>query len=94
MGLGGRRDWQLITTIADKEYAFVTNNRTDFLDLYSKQELHAGLVIIVPSARSVVQEKLFRAALIHIGQRSLVNMVVEVTLEGDKVHCEDYPLPP
>jgi hypothetical protein len=32
-----------------EDYTFVTNNRTDFIALYAKEELHAGLVIIVPN---------------------------------------------
>ena len=35
--------------ILREDYTFVTNNRTDFMALYAKQELHAGLVIILPS---------------------------------------------
>ena len=80
--------------ILRKEYAFVTNNRTDFLALYRVQDLHAGLIIIVPNVPSVVQEKLFQAALNHVGKRDLVNTVVEVRLENEEVHCEEYPLPP
>jgi hypothetical protein len=32
-----------------KDYAFVTNNRSDFLALHGREPLHAGVIIIVPS---------------------------------------------
>ena len=30
LGLGGQKDWQLMTRIRRDDYTFVTNNRTDF----------------------------------------------------------------
>jgi hypothetical protein len=38
-----------MTKIRSEDYTFVTNKRTDFTKLYAKEELHAGLVIIVPN---------------------------------------------
>jgi hypothetical protein len=49
MGMGGMKDWQLVDLIRRDEYTFVTNNKTDFVALYKRQEVHAGLVIIVPN---------------------------------------------
>ena len=94
LSLQGSKDWQLMKVILHKECSFVTNNRPDFLTLYGKQGLHAGLVIIVPNVPSAIQEKLFQAALHHIGQRDLVNTVIEVRLVNDEVACEEYRLPP
>jgi predicted nuclease of predicted toxin-antitoxin system len=94
LGLEGSKDWQLMKAILRGEYALVTNNRTDFLGLYRKQSLHSGLVIIVPNVPSALQEKLFRAALNHVGHRDLINTVVEVRMESDEAYCEEYPLPP
>jgi len=69
LGLGGHKDWQLMTRIRTEEYTFVTNNYTDFTALYAKEELHAGLVIILPNVTPSSQRKLFRAALSHLGKR-------------------------
>jgi predicted nuclease of predicted toxin-antitoxin system len=69
LGLGGQKDWQLMTRIRRKDYTFVTNNRADFTALYAKEELHAGLVIILPNVTPSLQRELFRAALSHIGKR-------------------------
>jgi hypothetical protein len=49
LGLGGLKDWQLMATIRQQEYTFVTNNRSDFLALHGREPLHAGVIIIIPS---------------------------------------------
>ena len=46
--------------IRSDEYTFVTNNRTDFTARYSREELHAGLVIIVPNVVPARQRELFQ----------------------------------
>jgi predicted nuclease of predicted toxin-antitoxin system len=93
LGLGGRKDWQLMATIRSKDYTFVTNNRSDFAALYVQEELHAGLVIIIPNVTPARQRELFRAALSHIGKRDLINAVLEVTFSGATVACREYPHP-
>jgi predicted nuclease of predicted toxin-antitoxin system len=45
VGLGGHKDWRLMSIVRREDYTFVTNNRTDFTALYAKEELHAGLVL-------------------------------------------------
>ena len=70
-GLGRRKDWQLMIKIRQEDYTFVTNNRADFTALYAKEQLHAGLVIILPNVTPSLQRKLFRAALSHVGKRDL-----------------------
>lgn len=46
--------------ILDRDYTFVTNNRTDFLALYGRTQLHAGLVIVVPNVTPTLQRELFQ----------------------------------
>jgi hypothetical protein len=60
---------------------------------YAKEELHAGLVIILPSVTPSRQRELFLAALSHIGKRDLINAVLEVNLAGDKAICREYSYP-
>jgi predicted nuclease of predicted toxin-antitoxin system len=93
LGLGGQKDWQLMTKIRAEEYTFVTNNRTDFAALYAKEELHAGLVIILPNITPSRQRQLFRAALLHIGRRDLISAVLEVDLSGCTAVCREYSYP-
>lgn len=56
-------------------------------------ELHAGLILIVPNLVPAKQLALFEAALVHIGQRQLVNAVVEVDIVAGTVRCREYSLP-
>jgi predicted nuclease of predicted toxin-antitoxin system len=93
IGLSGHKDWQLMDRIRAYEYAFVTNNRVDFAALYGREEVHAGLVIIVPSVVPKLQRELFRAALAHIGERELVNTVLEVDLTDAGITCREYLYP-
>jgi predicted nuclease of predicted toxin-antitoxin system len=93
LGFGEHKDWQLMARIRREDYTFVTNNRTDFTALYAKEELHAGLVIILPNVTPSRQRDLFRAALSHISKRDLINTVVEVNLAGFTVTCRDYRYP-
>jgi predicted nuclease of predicted toxin-antitoxin system len=92
-GLSGLKDWQLMRVIREEEYTFVTNNRSDFLDLHGKEPLHAGVIVIVPNVIPAQQRELFAAAPKHIGTRDLTNAVVEVRFVGDEIQCSEYELP-
>lgn len=93
LGLGSSKDWELMKLILERDYTFVTNNRTDFLALFGRTPLHTGLVILVPSVTPVLQRELFQAALRYIGERELINTVVEVEFRGGEIECRRYPLP-
>jgi predicted nuclease of predicted toxin-antitoxin system len=93
LGLGGFKDWQLMATIRNGDYTFVTNNRVDFASLYAREELHAGLVIVVPNVTPSRQRELFQAALWHIGKRELINIVLEVAFVNAAATCREYPFP-
>jgi len=93
LGLGGKKDWQLMATIQADEYTFVTNNRSDFSLLYLREELHAGLVIIIPNVTPARQRDLFKAGLRHIGARDLTNAVLEVDFVGGLIMCREYAYP-
>ncbi|MGB2778770.1 MAG: DUF5615 family PIN-like protein [Candidatus Acidiferrum sp.] len=93
LGLGSSKDWQLMATIRAQDYTFVTNNRSDFLALHSREPLHAGMIIIVPSVTPARQRDLFSAALKHIGARDLTNTVVEAKYVRNQTECSEYALP-
>jgi predicted nuclease of predicted toxin-antitoxin system len=94
LGLGSSKDWELVKLIVECGYTFVTNNRTDFLSLYRRTPLHAGLVIIVPNVKPALQQQLFEAALRFIGDRDPVNTAIEVGYRDDEIECRQYTLPP
>lgn len=93
LGLGSSKDWQLMDTIRQRDYTFVTNNRSDFLSLHGQEPLHAGVIIIVPSVTPIRQRELFQAVLHHIGARDLTNTVVEVQYARERIECREYVLP-
>jgi len=80
--------------ILDRDYTFVTNNRTDFVALYGRTQLNAGLVIIVPNVTPTLQRELFEVALRFINERELITAVVEVEYRGEEIECRQYPMPP
>jgi predicted nuclease of predicted toxin-antitoxin system len=93
LGLSGKSDWELANRIVKDEFTFVTNNRVDFVRLFGKMELHAGLIVLVPNVVPAVQRALFEAAIQYLAGRDMVNSVVEVTLDGKAVRCIEYQLP-
>jgi predicted nuclease of predicted toxin-antitoxin system len=94
MGLSGSKDWEPMSVVREKEYTLVTNNRSDFLALYGREGIHAGLVVIAPSVRPAQQRELFQAVLKHIGGRDLTNTVIEVDFHDAAIECREYRLPP
>jgi len=82
-----------MSVIREQEYTFVTNNRSDFVDLHGKEPLHAGVIVIVPNVIPFQQRALLAAALTHIGTRDLTNSIVEVRFVGDEILCSEYQLP-
>jgi predicted nuclease of predicted toxin-antitoxin system len=93
IGLSGAKDWQLMDRIRAGEYTFVTNNRVDFESLHREEEIHSGLVIIVPNLVPELQRELLRAALAHIGDRELLNTVLEVDLTDAGIGCREFLCP-
>lgn len=82
----------LIPQIVGGDFTFVTNNRRDFLRLYRVIDVHAGLLIILPSVGYHRQIALFRAALAAIVARGgdVTCELVEVTADGS-VSFTPYP---
>ena len=93
IGMTGAKDWQIIQTIIAEDYTFVTNNASDFRALYQAEDLHAGLVIIVPQVRPEIQRQLFQAALEDLGADELIGNEVEVDLDDGVALFQRYPMP-
>jgi len=85
LGLSGEADWDLMPRIVEEDFTFVTNSARDFRKLYVKEELHAGLVIIVPPVLPSLQRELFDLILQELaGTQGLVNEVIEVSIDGEE----------
>lgn len=95
IGKAGWKDWNVARYARDGDFVLVTNNASDFRQLYAAEPLHAGLVILIPTVGRVLQQRLFRAALDElrlIGEP--VNQVLEVGLDSEDVILTLYDLPP
>jgi predicted nuclease of predicted toxin-antitoxin system len=92
LGLGGSGDDELMAIVIERDYTFVTNNRSDFLKLFGKESIHAGLVVIVPNVSPTIQRELFDAVLEHVGSRQLINSVIEVNFGDERIECAEYTL--
>jgi predicted nuclease of predicted toxin-antitoxin system len=94
VGRAGWKDWNVVRYARDGDFILVTNNASDFRELYATQPLHAGLVILIPVVNRLVQQKLFRAALDELAAfGEPVNRVLEVDLDGEEVTFALYDLP-
>ena len=82
-----------MSKVRAEEYTFVTNDRTDFTALYSGEELHAGLIILIPNVTPSRQQEFFKAALLHITGRDLTNSVLEVDVVGLAIVCREFSHP-
>jgi predicted nuclease of predicted toxin-antitoxin system len=94
VGRAGWKDWNVARYAGKGDFILVTNNASDFRQLYAMQPLHAGLVILIPAVNRVLQQRLFKAALDElavIGEP--VNRVLEVDLDGEEITLTLYELP-
>jgi Domain of unknown function (DUF5615) len=55
VGRAGWKDWNVTRYASDGDFVLVTNNASDFRQLYAAQPLHAGLVILIPAVNRVVR---------------------------------------
>lgn len=93
LGMSGLSDRRLMLRIQDGDFTFVTNNAVDFRRLFRSQQIHCGLVIIVPNVIPAIQRALFDAVLDYVGDRDLVNRVLEVKLSNGLAVIEEYDSP-
>jgi hypothetical protein len=94
LGMSGLKDHELMPRIREKDFTFVTNNAVDFRRMFRNESIHAGLVIIIPSTAPVIQRALLGAVLDYVGDRDLVNRVIEIDLKGDIADIKEYETTP
>ena len=94
LGLSGETDWDLMPRIVAEDFTFVTNNARDFRKLHAREDVHAGLVIIVPQVLPVQQRDLFALVLQELaGSPDLVNEVIEIAIDEGEALLTRYSLP-
>jgi predicted nuclease of predicted toxin-antitoxin system len=91
LGKAGLKDWSVRDYAIDKDFVLVTNNASDFRELYGAKELHPGFLILVPNVPQEKQAMLFRAALAQLGRLGdLANQLLEVDIEGGNITVKLY----
>lgn len=84
LGLLSAPDLTVVRAALAGDRVMVTNNRRDYLRIYAHQELHPGLIVILPRALADEQIKLFALALSYIEKLpDLINKLIEVGEGGD-----------
>jgi predicted nuclease of predicted toxin-antitoxin system len=93
-GLSGVQDWNLMAPIQEGGFTFVTNNAKDFRRLYAQEEIHGGLVILIPNVPPAEQRELFDAALEELADApGLTNEALEVGIVEGDIRITRYELP-
>jgi hypothetical protein len=64
--MAGQKDWDIARHAQENDFVFVTNNAADFRALYATQELHPGLVILIPNVRADLQRRLFTVSYLRV----------------------------
>jgi hypothetical protein len=68
-------------------------NASDFRRLYARQQLHTGLILILPNVDRPTEARLFAAGLAQLAQADdLVNQVMEIDLDSGQVKFRIYDL--
>ena len=95
IGRAGWKDWNVVRYARDGDFVLVTNNASDFRQLYAAQPLHAGLIVLIPTVTRTVQKRLFKAALEELATiGEPINRVLEVDLDGEELTLTLYDWPP
>ncbi len=86
VGLAGVKDRSLMPFIRQGSHTLVTNNRIDFRLLHAAEELHDGLIVIVPNVSRDERLRLFALVMDHLDlSPDLVNRVLEIDADGNIV---------
>jgi predicted nuclease of predicted toxin-antitoxin system len=90
--LQGTPDDKLMPLIKGEGFVLVTSNGRDFLPLFAKEDVHAGLIVLVPAnCDRDEQVKYFGLALDVIETLSdLINKLLVVSSDGS-VELRDWP---
>ena len=93
VGKAGWEDWNVAAFASEHGMVVVTNNASDFRRLYRRQQLHSGLVLILPNVDRPTEVRLFAVALVRLAKvNDLVNQVLEVDLDNGQVKVRIYDL--
>jgi predicted nuclease of predicted toxin-antitoxin system len=88
-GWSSLKDPEVLRRVLAEDLTIVTNNWIDFRPMLEREEVHPGIVVILPNVRRERQVELFTAALLtirdHDPRIDMVNTVLEVGADGTVV---------
>jgi predicted nuclease of predicted toxin-antitoxin system len=79
-------DWAIVRRAIAQDFVLVTNNSADFIALYRREEVHAGLVCLnaAPALMNFeMQKSLFLVAIAELGEVEPTNEVLHITIGAD-----------
>lgn len=88
------KDDQVVTRwCVANDHALITNNARDFRRIYNGLEVHPGLVILLPSIKTVFIQGLLDKAIDHaLALPDIVNTLIEIDAQG-MISTTELPLP-
>ncbi len=93
IGRAGSSDRRIAAYAIARDLILVTNNASDFRRVYAAQDLHPGLVILIPNTGRETQIRLFGAVLSRLRTMpDLVNKGLEADLLDDGAIFVEYEL--
>jgi predicted nuclease of predicted toxin-antitoxin system len=94
IGKAGWSDQNVVRLATEGDFIVVTNNASDFRNLYAAQPLHAGLIILLPNTGREIHMRLFKYALeLLAASGEPINQVLEMGLDGQEMTFIRYNLP-
>ena len=81
LNMAAASDLLMARKAIEMSYVFVTSNRTDFLKLYDKLDIHPGLVVVIPKLRRDAQVAALETIVDYIEENELdmIDMLLEVS---------------
>lgn len=97
LGMASRKDWTIARRAVDEGFILVTNNTADFIALYEREPLHAGLLCLNAAPKLMnldLQKRLFTLALAKLLGAGSDNEALEITASADgEIRIDRYRIP-
>ena len=92
IGMASAHDFEVVAHAVRNDMICVTNDRSDYLRLYAKQDVHPGLAIVMRNVRGERQMELFEVLLDYLSGANvdLMNKVIEIAEDGS-IQTYDWP---
>lgn len=86
IGKAGWPDPDVTRYAINEDFILVTNNASDYRNLYQREPLHAGLIIIVLNVNRPEQMRLFNDVLVRLtAQGEPINHALEIDVDSSGV---------